>query len=111
MLVRLVRAQKPVSYYAATVVRETGRPEVHLAFKDKGDARQLVTALKGTPTTNCPGWATAWTLQLTAGMVRELAASLPAPKSAKRQDPPDDFSQWIRARGPRIGPVRRYDEE
>jgi hypothetical protein len=46
VIVRLVRAQKPVSYYAATVVRHTGRPEVHLAFEDKGDARKLATALK-----------------------------------------------------------------
>jgi len=99
----LVRAQKPASYFA---------PEVHLAFEDKGDARQLVTALEGKPTTNYPGWATEWTLQLTAGMVRELAARLPAPKSANRQDAPDDFSEWIRGRrGPRIAPVRRYDEE
>jgi hypothetical protein len=112
VLVRLVRAQKPASYFATAVVREAGRPEVHLAFEDKGDARQLVTALKGKRTINNPGWATEWTLQLTAEMVRELAASLPAPKSAKRQAAPDDSSEWIRGRrGRRIAPVRRYEEE
>jgi hypothetical protein len=39
VLARIVKIQKPSSYYATTVVREAGRPQVHLAFEDKGDAR------------------------------------------------------------------------
>ena len=63
VLVRLVRAQRPASYYATTVVREAGRPEVHLAFEDKGDDRKLADAVEAKATTNYPGWATEWTFQ------------------------------------------------
>ena len=40
-LERLVRSLKPASLLLTTVVRETGRPEVHLAFADKEDARKF----------------------------------------------------------------------
>src|SRR5580693_9638148 len=40
VLAGIVKIQKPSSYYATTVVREAGRPQVHLAFEDKGDARK-----------------------------------------------------------------------
>jgi hypothetical protein len=40
VLARIVKIQKPSSYYATTVVREAGRPQVQLAFEDKGDARK-----------------------------------------------------------------------
>jgi hypothetical protein len=55
VLVRLVRAQRPASYYATTVVREAGRPEVNLAFEDKGDARKLADAVEAKATTNRAG--------------------------------------------------------
>jgi hypothetical protein len=50
VLVRLVRAQRPASYYATTVVREAARPEVHLAFEDKGDALGSLTTPQGAET-------------------------------------------------------------
>jgi hypothetical protein len=85
VLVRLVRAQRPASYYATTVVREAGRPEVHLAFEDKGDARKLADAVEAKATTNYPGWATEWTLQLDSATVLALAATLPAPEKRRMQ--------------------------
>ena len=39
LLNRLVRQQKPRGDYAATVVRDTGRPEAWFAFDDETDAR------------------------------------------------------------------------
>ena len=36
VLKRLVRKQDPAGDYAATVVRDTGRPEVYFAFEDEG---------------------------------------------------------------------------
>ena len=110
VLVRLVKAQKPASYYATTVVREAGRPEVHLAFEDKGDARKLAAAIEAKATSNSSGWATEWTLQLDGGTVAKLAASLPTPKSYKKQDPPDGSSRRIIVRrGPPQAPVKRYE--
>ena len=83
VLVRLVRAQRPASYYATTVVREAGRPEVHLAFEDKGDDRKLADAVEAKATTNYPGWATE------GATVTALAASLPPPRIRPKQLPSD----------------------
>jgi hypothetical protein len=47
---RLVRILKPASYYVTTVVRAAGRPEMHLAFEDKGDARNLASLVDAEPT-------------------------------------------------------------
>src|SRR5258707_2851310 len=85
VLVRLVRAQRPASYYATAVVREAGRPQVHLAFEDKGDARKLATTVEAEPTNTHPGWATEWTLQLDSATVLALAATLPAPEKRRMQ--------------------------
>jgi hypothetical protein len=61
----LVRIQKPASYYATTVVRDAGRPEVHLAFEDKGDAQKLADAVEAeaTATTQAgrPNGPSIWT--------------------------------------------------
>jgi hypothetical protein len=80
VLAGIVKIQKPSSYYATTVVREEGRPQVHLAFEDKGDARKLAATVGAEPTNNYPGWATEWALQL--DNVLALAATLPAPNKA-----------------------------
>ena len=69
MLERLVRSLKPASYYSTTVVRETGWPEVHLAFADKGDARKLAATVEAEATSNYPGWASTHTFQLDSAMV------------------------------------------
>ena len=109
VLVRLVRAQRPASYYATTVVREAGRPEVHLAFEDKGDARKLADAVEAKSTTNHPGWTTEWTFQVEGATVMALAASLPPPRIRPRQiQEPGSTSLRYPRRGPWI-PVRRDD--
>jgi hypothetical protein len=87
VLARIVKIQKPSSYYATTVVREAGRPQVHLAFEDKGDARKLAATVEAEPTKTYPGWATAWTLQLDSATVLALAATLPAPEKRRKQPP------------------------
>jgi hypothetical protein len=85
VLARIVKIQKPSSYYATTVVREAGRPQVHLAFEDKGDARKLAATVEAEPTNTYPGWATEWTLQLDSATVLALAATLPAPEKRRMQ--------------------------
>ena len=92
VLAQIVKIQKPSSYYATTVVREAGRPQVHLAFEDKGDARKLAATVEAEPTNTYPGWATEWTLQLDSATVLALAATLPASRTRPRQPPPDEGS-------------------
>jgi len=87
VLERLVRIQKPASYHATTVVRDAGRPEVHLAFEDKGDAQKLAAAVAAEATTNYPGWATERTFDLDSATVAALAASLPVPKTRPKPPP------------------------
>jgi hypothetical protein len=89
VLHRFVRKQKPSSDYATTVVRQTGRPEVYLAFEDEGDARKLADAVEAEVTVGYPGWASQRVFQLDGVKVTELAASLPAPKT---RPPPDEGS-------------------
>jgi hypothetical protein len=80
VLAHILKIQKPSSFYATTVVREAGHPQVHLAFEDKGDARRFAATVEAEPTTTHSGWATEWTLQLDSATVLALAATLPAPK-------------------------------
>jgi hypothetical protein len=106
VLERLVRSLKPASYYSTTVVRETGRPEVHLAFADKGDARKLAATVEAEATSNYPGWASTQTFQLDSAMVAPLAATLPVPKT-RPKPPPVGPARLIR-RGAKA-PITRYE--
>ena len=106
VLERLVRSLKPASYYSTTVVRETGRPEVHLAFADKGDARKLAAMVEAEATSNYPGWASKQTFQLDSAMVAALAATLPVPKT-RPKPPPVGPARCIR-RGAKA-PITRYE--
>jgi hypothetical protein len=106
VLERLVRSLKPASYYSTTVVRETGRPEVHLAFADKGDARKLAATVEAEATSNYPGWASTQTFQLDSAMVAALAATLPVPKT-RAKPPPVGPARLIR-RGAKA-PITRYE--
>jgi hypothetical protein len=106
VLERLVRSLKPASYYSTTVVRETGRPEVHLAFADKGDARKLAATVEAEATSNYPGWASTQTFQLDSAMVAALAATLPVPKT-RPKPPPVGPARLIR-RGAKA-PITRYE--
>jgi hypothetical protein len=69
VLKRLVSKQKPAGDYAATVVRDTGRPEVYFAFEDEADARKLAAAVKAKATGSYPGWASQWAFQLDGATV------------------------------------------
>jgi hypothetical protein len=64
VLKRLLSKQKPTGAYALTVVRDAGRPEVHLAFEAESDARQWVTCVQAQPAGSHPGWASQWDFQL-----------------------------------------------
>ncbi len=103
--------QKPVGDYAATVVREVGWPEVYLAFDDEADARKFAAAVEADVIGSHPSWASQRAFELDSAKLRELEASLPAPKSEKRRAPPDGspFGRRLR-RGPWT-PIKRYDEE
>jgi hypothetical protein len=82
VLARIVKIQKPSSYYATTVVRKAAQPQVQVAFEDKGDARKFAATVEAEPTHTHLGWATAWTLQLDSATVLALAATLPVPNIA-----------------------------
>lgn len=105
VLQRFVRKQKPSSDYETTVVRQTGRPEVYLAFEDEGDARRVAAAVKAQATVSYSGWASQRALQLDGGKVTALAAALPAPKTRPKPGPP--ASRRV-GRGAKT-PITRYD--
>jgi hypothetical protein len=111
LLGRLVRQQKPGGDYAATVVRDTGRPEVHFAFVDEADARKFGDAVQTETTDTYPGWASERAFDLPSEKLASLEASLPAPRYNPRQRIADgaQLSRWIR-RGSWT-PYKRRDEE
>jgi hypothetical protein len=100
VLTRLVKKHKPVRDYAATVVRDTGRPEAYFAFEDEADATKLAALLNAEVTGSYPGWATQRAFRLDGAMVTALAASLPPPKTRPRHLPADGSSH---SRSPRRG--------
>ena len=84
VLTRLVKKYKLTGDYAATVVRDTGRPEAYFAFEDEADAAKLAAILKAKVTRRYPGWATQRVFRLGGAVVTSLAASLPPPKTRPR---------------------------
>src|SRR5258708_39129196 len=90
VLRRLVNEQKPAGDYAATLVRDTGRPEVYLAFDDEGDARKFASAVKAKATGSYPGWASQRAFQLDGAKLTALAASLPPPRIRPKKPPSDE---------------------
>lgn len=112
LLNRLVRQQKLGGDYAATVVRETGRPEVYFAFVEEADARKFGDAVQAETTDTYLGWASQRAFDLPSTKLANLEASLPAPKENPRQREADGPRPSSRVRrGPYQAPVRRYDEE
>jgi hypothetical protein len=69
----LANEQKPTGDYAATLVRDAGRPEVHFAFRDEGDARKFAAAVKAEAIGSHPGQA--WELGHGKGDRRRQTAS------------------------------------
>jgi hypothetical protein len=109
LLSRVVRQQKPGGDYAATVVRDTGRPEVHFSFVDEADARRFGETMQAETTDTYSGWATQRAFELPSEKLASLEASLPAPRDNPRQREAD--GPRLMRRGPRQSPVKRYDEE
>jgi hypothetical protein len=111
LLNRFVRQQKPGGDYAATVVRDTGRPEVYFAFVAEADARKFGDAVQAETNETYSGWASQRAFDLPGSKLANLEASLPAPKDNPRQREADGprLSRRVR-RGPRA-PVKCYDDE
>jgi hypothetical protein len=109
LLIRLVKQQKPGGDYAATVVRETGRPEVHFAFVDEADARRFGDAVQAETTDIYSGWASQRAFDLPGTKLTNLEASLPAPRTRPRQGQIDQSALAPRVRRGPWTPVKRDD--
>ena len=110
LLIRLVKQQKPGGDFAATVVRDTGRPEVYFAFDDEADAQKFGDAVEAETTDTYPGWASQRAFELLGAKLASLEASLPAPRDQPRQRGADVPRSGRRLRGGLRVPIRRYDE-
>jgi hypothetical protein len=106
---RLARQQKPASDYAATVIREAGRPELYFAFDVEADAQKFAASVKAEPTARHPGWASQRAFEMDGATIRELEGLFPP---ARQKGPPSYEARPLGRgrRGPRA-PIRRYDEE
>ena len=110
LLSRLMRQQKLGGDHAATVVRDTGRPEVYFAFDDEADAQKFGDAVEAETTDTYPGWASQRAFELLGAKLAGLEASLPAPRDQPRQREADVPRSGRRLRGGLRVPIRRYDE-
>jgi hypothetical protein len=77
ILERLVKTLGPTGDYATSIVRETGQPEVHLAFENEFDARKLADSVQADMTSRYHGWASQRAFALDAAAVDALASGLP----------------------------------
>jgi len=77
VLERLVKTLVPGGDYATSIVRETGQPEVHLAFENELDALKLADSVKADMTSRYHGWASQRAFALDAAAVDALASGLP----------------------------------
>jgi hypothetical protein len=111
LLNRLVRQQKLGGDYAATVVRETGRPEVYFAFADEADARKFGDTVQAEATDRYSGWASQRAFDLPSTKLANLEASLPAPKDNPRQREADGARLSRCVRRGSWTPYKRRDEE
>ena len=109
LLIRLVKQQKLGGDYAATVVRDTGRPEVHFAFVDEADARRFGDAVQAETTDIYSGWASQRAFDLPGTKLASLEASLPAPRTRPRQGQIDQSALAPRVRRGPWTPVKRDD--
>ena len=109
LLTRLVAKQEPVGDYAATLVRDAGRPEVHFAFEDQAAARQFAAAVMAEATVSYPGWASQRAFELDGAKLAELEASLPAPRTRPTQGQIDQSALVPRVRRGPWTPIRRDD--
>jgi hypothetical protein len=87
VLERLVKTLAPGGDYATSIVRETGQPEVHLAFENELDARKLADSVQANTTGRYLGWTSQRAFELDAAAVDTMASGLPL----------------LRRRGPKTG--------
>jgi hypothetical protein len=109
VLTRLVTKQEPAGNYAATLVRDTGRPEVHFAFRDEGDARKFAAAVEAEAIGSHPGWASQRAFELDSARLAELEALLPAPRTRPRRRQMDQSPLARRIKRGSWTPIRRDD--
>jgi hypothetical protein len=76
LLQRLVRSQEPARRYGTSIVRETGTPELQVAFEGADDAAALATVLKAHPAPAKRGRAR-WESDLDAGLRGRWKAAFP----------------------------------
>jgi hypothetical protein len=77
VLERLVKTLAPDGDYATSIVRETGQPELHLAFENELDARKLADSVQANTTGRYLGWTSQRAFELTAASVDAMASGLP----------------------------------
>jgi hypothetical protein len=77
VLERLVKTLVPGGDYATSIVRETGQPEVHLAFENELDARKLADSVQANTTGRYLGWTSQRAFELDAASVDRMASGLP----------------------------------
>ena len=77
ILERLVKTLGPTGDYATSIVRETGQPEVHLAFENESDALKLADSVRAATTDRYHGWATQRAFALDAAGLGLLVSGLP----------------------------------
>jgi hypothetical protein len=107
LLSRLVRQHKPSGDYAATVVREAGRPEAWFAFEEEADA--FGDAVQAETTDTYLGWASQRAFDLHSTKLADLESSLPPPRDNPRQREEDGPRLSRRLRGGPRTPTKRYD--
>jgi hypothetical protein len=110
ILRRLVINQKPAGDYATMVARDTGWPELYVAFENEKDALKFAASVQAQPIGSYPGWASQRAFEIDGLKLKALAASLPPPRIQPKQPPSYEARLLGRARrGPRA-PIKRYDE-
>ena len=109
VLTRLARKHAPAGDYAATVVRDTGRPELYFAFDDETEARKFAAAVQAEASDSYSGWASQRAFELDSARLADLEASLPPPRTRPRQEQNDQSALARRVRRGPWTPVRRDD--
>ena len=85
-LEHLVGKLEPTGKYATMIVRDVGRPEVHLAFEHQGDARRFAAAVNAEAIVGYSGWMTQQ-----AFLLNDVTVAVPMTK----QPPPDKLKHEI----------------
>ena len=109
VLERLLRQGHPTGAYATTIVRESGRPEIFLAFEEERDARTLGDALQAAETDRIPGWMTRRMVELDGEAIAAIAASLPPPRDRSKEPSDESPAMGRRVQSLPRRPIARVD--